>query len=285
MPSGYRSIILAALIGLVAVSAGTGAYVTALNYPQEQGYQAYRYADHEARKAKASSGVDTTEYRTPCQQPEGHDESDLCAQWRAARAAEESAFWTKCGFWIAVIGSGLLLCQIALTRAAVEDTSEATEAMREANRIAKNMAKRQLRAYVTVMPPRINNHPYEGAMLDFTVTAKNNGVTPAKSLRWAYKFTVASGEGAEGELDLSWDDAERLRSIVGAGEDAQRSDALSTPITRECMGHLKNETARIWAVGEIRYEDIFGEKWSTKYRGYYDFNHGFVWDRHGNEAT
>gem|GEM_PF-2673377 len=82
-------------------------------------------------------GTKSFEYRAPCRDPKGKDESDLCAQWKAANAAEDSALWAKWGFWIGVVGSGFLLWQIILTRQAVEDTGDATAAMQSANEIAK----------------------------------------------------------------------------------------------------------------------------------------------------
>ena len=71
----------------------------------------------------------------PCYHQKNHDSADLCAQWRAAKAAEDSALWAERGFWITVIGSFLLLCQIVLTRKAVVDTGEATKAMVKQNEL------------------------------------------------------------------------------------------------------------------------------------------------------
>lgn len=110
-------------------------------YPQEQRYQTYREATEKPLEASPSLSrqpdTETFKNRTPCRDPEGKDESDLCAQWKAANAAEDGAFWTKWGVWIGVVGSCFLLWQIILTRRAVEDTGQATEAMREANEIMR----------------------------------------------------------------------------------------------------------------------------------------------------
>lgn len=47
---------------------------------------------------------------TPCDQGEDNRNSDLCAQWKAADAAQESAVWTKRTFFLGVFGAviGLL---------------------------------------------------------------------------------------------------------------------------------------------------------------------------------
>lgn len=141
MPGSNRNVIVAlGLIVLVSWSLFLGWYLAQPLNAEKERYQSYRYAaDKPLEIDPAGTGQPDTkslQYRAPCDQPKGQSESDLCAQWRAANAAEDSAFWAQWGFWIAVIGSSLLLWQIILTRKAVEDTSEATDAMREANRIA-----------------------------------------------------------------------------------------------------------------------------------------------------
>ncbi|MFM5954538.1 MAG: hypothetical protein ACKOPE_09600 [Novosphingobium sp.] len=175
--------IVAALAGLATllIAFGLGAYVTALNYPQEQRYQSYRYTAEQPDQAKptlaAKADPQPLQYRTPCRQPEGQGESDLCAQWRAANAAEDSALWTKWGVWIGIIGSSLLLWQIMLTRKAVEDTSEATEAMREANKIAGDAQ----RAWISlaIRPVLIESYGNDGLLFEIEYTCKNIGSTVA----------------------------------------------------------------------------------------------------------
>lgn len=114
--------------------------MTVTSDTQKERYQSYRAAQSDPSQIDTAAAGQTNpqplEYRTPCEQPERESESDLCAQWRSAYAAENSAFWTEWGFWISCMGSAILLWQIGLTIEAVKDTGEATKAMREANRIA-----------------------------------------------------------------------------------------------------------------------------------------------------
>lgn len=195
----HPAAIIAGLAALL-VAFGMGAYTVGLNQPQEERYQAYRQPAEQPRQADppgaAGPGPDALQYRTPCSQPEGRDESDLCAQWRAAKAAENSAFWTKWGFWIGVVGSSLLLWQIILTRQAVEDTSEATEAMREANRIQQTA----IRPWIDLLPDTAEISHREvwwrdgkpvgstiGAgdpSINATIKIKNVGKTPAYDIFW-----------------------------------------------------------------------------------------------------
>ena len=154
MPRGNRLLIFASAIGLAFLGFGLGEYGTALNYADKERQQPYRYAsDKPAEVDEAAAGQTNTqpfEYRTPCENPKGHDESDLCAQWRAAQAAENSALWTKWGFWIAIFGTLGLYWQIVLTRKAVEDTGSATKAMLDSNKIAREGIVSNNRAWLSV---------------------------------------------------------------------------------------------------------------------------------------
>jgi hypothetical protein len=126
---------------------GVGAYLTALTYPEQERYQSYNDArtNQDGAAATAANLSSTPQNRTPCVNPKSETESDLCAQWRAARAAEKAADWTLWGVIASIIGIACLLWQIILTRKAVEDTGHATTAMVEANKIAK--WHRTLRCY------------------------------------------------------------------------------------------------------------------------------------------
>ena len=186
------------------VAFGLGSYVTALNYPEEQRYQPYRYTEEQPPKVEAAATAQTNaqslQYRTPCHQPEGQGESDLCAQWRAANAAKDGAFWTKWGVWIGIIGSSLLLWQIILTRQAVEDTSEATEAMRESNRITAHRNELELRPYLGLdgenatieLDPSMDEVTEEHTFLGFKIkiVVRNFGSTPAKKVIWKYTILI-----------------------------------------------------------------------------------------------
>lgn len=144
--------------------------------------------------------------RSPCDNPKGHDERDLCVQWRAANAAEDSAFWAKWGFWIATIGSVLLLWQIILTRKAVKDTSAATKAMERQNEIADEGQ----RPWISVEDLVINSVEVEGytAKITYSFRAKNFGRTPAISV-------------CETVRQIRGDDGKRL-NIAAIIEDAFR---------------------------------------------------------------
>jgi hypothetical protein len=105
------------------------------DHPQEQRYQPYRYAADKPLEidptTASGSNAQALQNRAPCESPRGREESDLCAQWISAKAADTSAWWTK---WSVIVGFVTmigLLWQIALSRKAVEDTAKANEITRE----------------------------------------------------------------------------------------------------------------------------------------------------------
>ena len=139
MPRGYRFFIVALGLAALFIAFGLGMYVVELNYPEQQRYQEYKSGKGNEGTATLTVTRDlagSIMKRTPCHNPNSESESDLCAQWKAANAAEDSAFWTKWGFGVAIVGSSFLLWQIILTREAVKDTGNATLAMQRQNELA-----------------------------------------------------------------------------------------------------------------------------------------------------
>lgn len=136
--SNRVTIIALGLIALISWSFFTGwIYGASLNL-QEQRYQPYIYAADKALKADpVPSGVPESrpfEYRTPCNQPTGKDESELCAQWRAANAAEDSAFWAKWGFWATGVGMVGLIFTIIQGHVSLDRARDANDIARQAQR-------------------------------------------------------------------------------------------------------------------------------------------------------
>jgi hypothetical protein len=180
MPDGYRGLGIAALAAALLIAFGLGAFWTGLPYPQER-YQSYQdgKADKNGSLSAVTNVSTTIVKRTPCNKPQSETESDLCAQWRAAQAAEKSADWTVYGFWATLAGMALLTWQIMLTREAVKDTGDATIAMQEANRIAREIGENQVRAYVHIESATIR---LGGSLIEVEVKFKNIGQSPAPKI-------------------------------------------------------------------------------------------------------
>ena len=139
------------------------------SYPEEQRPQSYRYASDKPSEIDPASPLkaDTKalENRQPCREPKGQSESDLCAQWRAAYAAEDSALWAKWSFWTGLAGIGGLLASLYYTREAVRIAADATSdaensldlarqsvvAAQEQVAISRRTAKLELRPYLSFL--------------------------------------------------------------------------------------------------------------------------------------
>lgn len=162
MSSGYRNIVTA-LAGLAALftSLGAGAYFGSLYGPDRKHYEAI-----------GGDGNGGGDYRGPAQSlpdiaglpssveraianplsptAKDHESRDLAAQ----EASAMWAFWMVCvstlGALITLAGTIMLYQQIILTRQAVEDTGRATEAMGEANAIARQSLSYGNRAWLDV---------------------------------------------------------------------------------------------------------------------------------------
>ncbi|KRB82370.1 hypothetical protein ASE00_09890 [Sphingomonas sp. Root710] len=116
------------------------------------------------------------EYRQPCDNPRGADEADLCAQWKAARAAEDAALWTKIGTVLSAISVLGIVGALALTV--------------QSNTIAGSAARIDRRPWISVtgielVEPaiRIAIPGFEDRIaVAFEAVPHNSGKTPAANL-------------------------------------------------------------------------------------------------------
>lgn len=258
---GYRLLGIAALTSALLIAFGLGAYWTGLPYPPER-YQPYQ--DGESDKQGTSATIPDVSkpivQRTPCNNPQSEGESDLCAQWRAAKAAEKSAEWTLYGVIASLIGIALFMWQLALTREAVKDTGDATIAMREANNIAKVSAERQLRAYLGVRDFTVTGlRSDETPALRFDIF--NSGQTPAREVRYTAKifgFTTDAhiAKIKFGKMEHPYSVGVSLPGQVGKAGGILHGIAF----TEEQIEWFKSEKLYLVYAGILSYRDIFGKR-------------------------
>jgi hypothetical protein len=198
---GYRTLIGGALVCVILISLGIGYMCGVSNHPEVERYPTYRYAPDDVEAATKALGNPShpPEYRQPCTEPKGHDETDLCAQWKAARAAESSALWTERSFWAAGVGIVGLLATLWFN-------FQAWEIARYANQIAQETGIAQTRAYLHIDEVRIvikmENHPV------IRVKITNSGQSPATNVRYGCGLFFMESDGPHVdpvELDLSRD--------------------------------------------------------------------------------
>ncbi len=183
-----------------------------------------------------------------CTRGRGDYSSQLCAEWKAADAAAESARWAKIG--AGTSGLSVLAVLIALWLA------------RQANRIAQDVGRKQLRAYLG----------FESVKLDrdhvLWISVRNFGQTPATDVCMetihfdqssSHPFgMIDPGSSAPGLLHL---EAVKLRKLADANEqfrfsikitykDAQRT-AWERTATYKLLGNKPDADGyrRLFVVG------------------------------------
>lgn len=196
MPTGYRNV-LAALAGLAALVTvyGLGLYSVVLNHPEQERYQSYRYASDKPQEIDPATTAESPhrfEYRAPCSQPKGKDESDLCAQWKAARAAEGGALWAERGFWVSF---GSLALSVGGLAALLITISQG----REANEISRISSEMDHRPWVAIRDFVVTNIDVSPERVDirWRCTFENTGNTPALNLIPIMRLRAKVEEGQQ----------------------------------------------------------------------------------------
>jgi hypothetical protein len=197
MSRSDRSLVTPAIIGLIAITAG----VSITSYAAWRGPVPEQYekphAPVERYRATASPehyAAYPVEDANDCYAAPNHDSADLCAQWRAAFAAEKAAqaawwsvVWGVASFVLSTIGLGALLLTIKQGRIGLKRARKANEISREGN-IA------QQRAWLKILPPVVKPvwvQPGVLMMHDLTARAKNVGQSVALNTHaWARLFVV-----------------------------------------------------------------------------------------------
>lgn len=130
----------------------------------------------------------------PCQPPTINRNSELCAQWTAADAAGEAAWWAMAGTLIAGLGTLGLYWQLILTRRAVQDTSVATEAMARQTLLTETSQRPWVK--VDYEPDWLLLYA-DNISLSGTVKLTNIGLTPAQNVRTSSTATLIGTENRD----------------------------------------------------------------------------------------
>jgi hypothetical protein len=248
---------LAALAGLAAlftvfglgVMLGAGSSVS-----NEQRYQSYRYAADKPLEFTATGPGEANsrdpEYREPCREPKGSSESELCAQWRAANAGENSAFWAQWSFWVSGLSAAGILAALILT-------INSNKIARSALSVSSTNTQKELRAYIYNMG---NSWSFvtivESGIAYWRGSAvwQNLGNTPAKDVElqiWHYI------QDSEMPIDFAFDKYEKPVRIVIAPQGSVNSSHVN--VYYEEMIDVYEGRKYLYLWGWCRYNDIFEE--------------------------
>lgn len=191
----------------------------------------------------------------PCGPREYQGKDDLCAQWKAADAAADASWWAKVGSFASAISTFLVLLALYLAF--------------RSNWIARDTAKRQLRAYMNLSEIKLMSRNV-GAPVTTKVIFSNTGQTPARRVQ--VKFEIMSGPSSAEEEHFAPDQTlpDRIGGSIGRDQPIRVYPGLKTNWEAVDEEAFVDGLCTIWVFGEISYEDIFGERHHTRIRMYAD---------------
>ncbi len=221
----FNKSILAALLGLVLIGAGTGKEPSSKEISTQAESQD-RSIKSGSKSSNSPSSVpiemlnpqNKDELTVPCEKDVDRRQSDLCAQWKAAGAADRAAWWAMIGTIVALLGSTGLYWQIHLSRKAVEETSLATKAMAKANEIAVAAQRPWLSIHVE---PTVLKLQGKALRCEINIHVNNLGQSVANNYCFLFDLTYTR-DGNPNYVDQIWKGFEekkvKNRSLVIPGD-------------------------------------------------------------------
>lgn len=132
-----------------------------------------------------------------CYNVKDHDRADLCAQWRAALAAEKSAHEARRATNWAIFSTIASVLGLFFIVYSLRQTSKSLEAAHESNRIARSSLRPWLDFEVVgdiqfQRNFRLNDDESENIAVISEIILKNYGESPAINIRVGYKIVEGS---------------------------------------------------------------------------------------------
>jgi hypothetical protein len=182
-----------------------------------------------------------------CPDQRANRTSELCAQWKAADAAQNAATAT----WIAVILSFIGIVLVVLTFGETRRT-----------------ARRQLRAYIAVDPTAILLNAETGEVSADALVV-NSGQTPAFKTRWAGNLVISTDK--ELERDLRHPESGKTVgqptyvTVSAGGNTIAGFKAHKAFPIKDLQAAVVGEKVNLFLFGTVWYEDAFGRSRYTNF--------------------
>jgi hypothetical protein len=174
----------------------------------------------------------------------------LCAQWKAADATTDSAWWTAVGTWVSGVSGLLVIAALYLAF--------------QSNRIARDTAKRQLRAYLHVTDcDQTDVGVGQSTVANITVT--NGGQTPAHDVTIEVVLGRRTLPLAANAFDLGEDEDPPSKLVIGPGKPAYSRTAMPAMTQAEHTAFQSGQSA-YFTYGRIIYRDVFNERHQSLFR-------------------
>jgi|GEM_PF-4807207 len=195
------------------------------------------------------------------EQPDQYQLRELTAQELIADASVWMAGAAALTFLVTTIGTILIWRQVKLTRNAVKETAEATQAMRDANEIAREIGQAQVRAYLEFINPYVEITKRNIPKVGFCV--RNYGSSPA--LEFTAKLTMRITMPNEEPVELP-PIATKAKNIAAGNEPVEiHPVAFREGTTAEMRDGFcdPDTTIGLWLFINAEWKDVFGEKGSA----------------------
>jgi hypothetical protein len=199
----------------------------------------------------------------PCYHAEDKDAADLCAQWRSAMAGEKAAHEARRATTWSIVATLLNALGLMAVGAALYLTVQS-------NRIARDTARRQLRAYLYIEPGGVNEAAEGLHRMPFNII--NSGPTPAHDLETFGDILIVGGSPRD--FDPSKDgrySGETLKttSALGANNNRWSYAYLEQDVAAPYWEDITTKKKAILHYGFVRYKDIFDNSHETHFAFYH----------------
>lgn len=250
MSRGYRLLIVA-LAGLILAGANHSDPESRVQESDSQAEVAERLRDIAPTYHQQAERTEIPDKQVePCNPGDDRRYSDLCAQWKAADAAADSAWWA----WAAGIAGVISTVGVIL----------ALGIGWHSNWIARDTAKRQLRAYLEVDECQLGLYPDDGEII-LQISLKNCGQTPAYKLR-VMAESFAAPYPLEEEREFLPIDHSDWSVSVGPGMTIGSAKRIFTNDVELAVQEAKARRTAFYIQGVCEYTDAFSAARQTHFR-------------------
>jgi hypothetical protein len=182
--------------------------------------------------------------------PPASQETECCFAWAANKFFGLFAPAKRMDVLLTIFNGILAIATCVLVFWTIQDV-----------KTARDTAKRQLRAYLSITNAVLSGPLYDGGqhVYEVEVTLKNSGQTPAKEVKVDVWLAILPSNPP---LDYSFPEtpSDPLGAhIMGAGQEVPNYANVKTDMTPERYDNIMHRRGEaFWVYGRVRYEDIFG---------------------------
>jgi hypothetical protein len=234
-----------------------------------------------AQEEEPSEAKPSWDLSQPCENVQHPYEADLCQQWRAAQAAEQTAEAAKKSAvaaehtakmtgiltLVGAIAAGLLLVMfIPLIAAASAARKAARSAAQTKPAHRSGRREDEVRAYVDVDKLEFIETPESEGVVRVKVVFRNTGQTPAFDTRSSTKVDIKDVLAEADVPVMPMPDRAADSARPRLGRDATTTDIVECASTPSLADRVMNGQATVVVWGFAEYTDVFDVKRNTKFQ-------------------